>query len=382
MKKPIFLLFALGFSLLLHSQTPVTVADLTVKINAKSEEVLYYGFAAGDQVVLSVEMLEGKSLKEVEVLEYPGIVRFKDYEVEKLGPRTLEISKKSILEFRFVNADLIKGRVCKLTIQRIPVSPEGKAFNTAVHWKEVFDTTWVMVSKEVDHGGEVWQVEKTRRVLVSVDTSIQQVLSRTERVHSRTKIQAENQSEVCFELPKNQYEPNAKEPYHTSEVVAWAYTITVGESGKQWFNQANVKATAKAAASVATKLGVISTGYGALAVLAIEGISLFTTPPSGDNIQYETYTMIGDEKKVLDAGNSVASSKRITDYRQGRFCISMENDNIMEGINAELTVIAVMVNHTYADEVYTVTETGPRKEKVEVKEARVAVKRIPVFATD
>ena len=382
MKKWLFLVFALGFSLLLRSQTPVTVADLTLKINAKSEEVLYYGFAAGDRVLLSMEVVEGKSLKEVEVVEYPGNVRFKDYEVETLDQRVLEIPQKSILRFRFANNDLLKGRVCKVSIRRIPARPEPVAFNTAVYWKEIFDTTWVLVTKEIDHGAEEWQVEKTRRVLVSVDTSVQQVLSRTERVHSRTKIQADNETEVCFDLPKNQYEPDEKAPYQSSEVVAWAYTITAGEAGKQWFNQANVKATAKAAASVATKLGVISTGYGALAVLAIEGISLFTTPPSGDNIQYETYTLIGDEKKVLDAGNSVASSKRITDYRQGRYCIVLKNDNIMEGINAELTVIAVMVNRTYADETYTVTETGPRKEKVDVKEARVEVKRVPVFAAD
>ncbi|MBK8491935.1 MAG: hypothetical protein IPL49_13855 [Saprospirales bacterium] len=298
MKKIKSLLFALLAIPALYAQTPVTVADLTLKLNAKSEEVLHYGFAAGDRVILSLEMVEGKSLKEVEVMEYPGNVRYKDYEVETIGKRTMEVPQKSILQFRFANADVLKGRVCRVTIQRIPAKPEATPFHTAVLWKEIFDTTYVMVTKEVDHGGEEWQVEKTRKVLVSTDTSVQQVLSRTERVHSRTKIQADNESEVCFELPKNQYEPNERNPYYSSEVVSWAYTITVGESGKQWFQEANVKATAKAATSVAVKLGVVSTGYGALAMLAIEGVSLFTNPPSGDNIQYEVYSVIGEEKKT------------------------------------------------------------------------------------
>ncbi|MBK8491936.1 MAG: hypothetical protein IPL49_13860 [Saprospirales bacterium] len=75
----------------------------------------------------------------------------------------------------------------------------------------------------------------------------------------------------------------------------------------------------------------------------------------------------------------MASSKRITDYKQGRFCFVLHNDNIMEGINAELTVLAVMVNRTYGDETYTVTETGPRREKIEVREPRVVIKKVPVL---
>ena len=364
----------------LHSQLPVAVADLTVKIGPKSEEVLTYAFAAGDKVVLSVEVEEGKNIKEVEVSEYPGNSRFQDYEVERVDRRPIDVTAKSILQFRFANNDLLKGRVCRVTIHRVPRGTEAKPFNTSVRWVEKMDTTWVMSTKEIDHGAEVWQAEKTRKVLASVDTSVVQVLNRTERVHSRTMIQSDNTSEVCFDLPKNQTLPDANNPYLVSEVVSWAYTITVGEAGKKWFQEANVKAAAKTVASAAVKIGVISTGYGALAMLAIEGVSMFTSPPSGENILYETYTMTGDEKTVLDAGNSVASSKRITDYNQGRYCILLKNDNIMDGINVEMTVVAVVVTHNYKDETYTVTETGPRKEKVEVREAKVEVKRVPVFA--
>ncbi|MBK6902884.1 MAG: hypothetical protein IPH04_08745 [Saprospirales bacterium] len=378
--KPIFLLFLSLISIsTLHSQYPVTVADLTLKIGAKSEEVLTYGFAAGDKVLLTLDVEEGKTLKEVEVMEYPGNVRFQDYEVQTVAGRAIDMPGKSILQFRFSNTDILKGRVCRVTIKRLPAKAEARVFNTSVRWVEKFDTSWVMVTKEIDHGGEVWQVEKTRKVLESVDTSIVQVLNRTERVHSRTMIQSSNTSEVCFDLPKNLSLPNEKDPYQVSEVVSWAYTITVGEAGQKWFQEANVKAAAKTVTSTVMKLGVVSTGYGALAMLAIEGVSMFTSPPSGENIHYETYTMIGDEKKVLDAGNSVASSKRITDYKQGRYCILLKNDNIMDGINVDLTVVAVVVKHTYKDETYTVTETGPRREKIEVREAKVEVRKAPVM---
>jgi len=372
------LAWAASFSL--FSQLPVPVADLTLKINAKSEEVLYYGFAAGDKVVLSLTMVEGKTLKEVEVKEYPDNVRFQDYEVEVIEKRVIDVTVKSILQFRFANNDLVKGRVCRVTIHRVPARAEAKPFNTSVRLVEKFDTAWVMVTKEIDHGGNEWLAEKTRKVLASIDTSIVQVCNRTERVHSRTMIQADNTSEVCFDLPKNQKLPDAMNPYQVSEVVSWAYTITVGEAGKKWFQEANVKAAAKTVASTAAKLGIISTGYGAVAMLAIEGISMFTSPPPGENIIYQTYAVLGDEKKVLDEGNSVASSKRITDFKQGRYCVLFKNDNIMDGINVDLLVVAVVVTYNYKDETYTVTETGPRKEKVEVREPKVTVKKIPLFA--
>lgn len=358
----------------IQAQTPVSVADLTLKIGPKSEEVLYYAFAAGDKVFLTVRMEEGKNIKEVEVTEYPGNQKFKDYEVEAVAGKVIDMQRKGVLQFRFANTDAVKGRVLKVVIHRVPQKAEPTPFNTAVRLVEVFDTAWVTVTKEIDRGGKTWEAEKTRKVLASVDTSLTQVLNRTERVHSLTKLQASNRSEVCFELPANR-----KDTYVESEVVSWAYTITVGEAGQKWFQEANVKAAAKTVTSAAMKIGVMSTGYGALAMLAIEGVSMFTTPPSGENVIYETYMLTGDDKKALDAGNSVASSKRITDYRQGNFCIVLENDNYMDGINVDLTVVAVVVTKTYKDEVYTVTETGARKEKVTVQEPRVTIKKVPVI---
>lgn len=369
----------LGASFFSALVAQVPVADLTIRIGAKSEEVIYYGFAPGDKVFLTVQMVEGKNIKELEVSEYPGNVKYKAYEVETVAGRTFDIDRKSILQFRFVNNDALKGRVCRLLIHRVPIRTEVVPFNTSVILKEVFDTTYVSVTKEIDRGGDTWQVEKTRKVLASVDTAVVQVANRTERVNSITKLQGSSASEVCFELPKNTKLPDANNPYQESEVVSWAYTITVGESGQKWFQEANVKATAKTVTSAAMKIGMVSTGYGALAMLAIEGVSMFTSPPSGENVQYETYTMEGEERKVLDAGNSVASSKRITDYRQGRFCILLRNDNLMDGINVDLNVVAIVVNKNYKDETYLVTETGPRRQKVTVQEQRVEVKKVPVM---
>ncbi|HEX7847446.1 MAG TPA: hypothetical protein VF476_16710, partial [Chitinophagaceae bacterium] len=43
----------------LNGQTPITVAESTLKVAIMSEEVFYFGFAEGDQLVFSFEEANG-----------------------------------------------------------------------------------------------------------------------------------------------------------------------------------------------------------------------------------------------------------------------------------------------------------------------------------
>ena len=69
--------------LLAAAQTPVDVAESTLKVGALSEEVFYYGFAAGDQLIFNFEEVKGKELKELEIVELPGTSKFMDYKTKK-----------------------------------------------------------------------------------------------------------------------------------------------------------------------------------------------------------------------------------------------------------------------------------------------------------
>ena len=85
MKRFLFLIpLMMGWSMLVLGASPVDVADNTLKVNGKSEEVFYYGFSAGDELVFSFKEIHGWSLKELEISELPMSVKFMDYKVRKI----------------------------------------------------------------------------------------------------------------------------------------------------------------------------------------------------------------------------------------------------------------------------------------------------------
>ena len=128
------------------AQLPVTVVDNTLKIAARSEEVFYYGFAEGDQVVFNFEEVNGKDLKEIEIMEYPASSVFRDYKTKKIHKK-INIVKTAVYKFRFLNT-AVTGRVCKFNIQRIPKNEKNARFNTTVFWKTIYDTSYANIQEK------------------------------------------------------------------------------------------------------------------------------------------------------------------------------------------------------------------------------------------
>lgn len=72
MKIFLIIVLSLFISTHIYCQTnPVNVTDQTLKIDAGQTESLFYGFAAGDEIVFSFEETGGKSLKVIEIIELP-----------------------------------------------------------------------------------------------------------------------------------------------------------------------------------------------------------------------------------------------------------------------------------------------------------------------
>jgi len=92
--------------------TPVDVAESTFKIGGLGEEVFYYGFAEGDQLIFNFEEVNGKELKELEIIELPSSSKFMDYKTKKIANKILNISKTGIYKFRFSNS-AIGGKNCE-----------------------------------------------------------------------------------------------------------------------------------------------------------------------------------------------------------------------------------------------------------------------------
>lgn len=366
----------------LSAQLPVTVAELTVEVGANSEENFYYGFEAGDLLIVSMELLEGKDLKTFEVIEYPENSRILEYETGGFGDKRLKVYQRGIFQFRLHNANRLKKRVCRLHIKRLPASAATVNFNPAVRWEERVDTTYKVQSETVLSGTEVKEVQQRRRVLARVDTSVVTLMDRMERVHSRTNISMDNITLLTFELPANRYEPSPEDPSLSTEVASWAYWIGTGEEAQEWYQKANGSAVARLAkglAKGAVSAGLISSGYGALALLAIEGVSVFANPPSGENVKYALLLDQDGEYQELSKGNGITGYGRMDNITQGKFAIRLENDNYMEGINVNVKVVAVAVNKTYRDEYYTeALEVPARQSRVERKPVLRKV-RVPVL---
>ena len=66
------LLSGIFFAAGAYGQKPVDVAESSVKIGIKGEEMVYYGFAEGDQLIFSFSEADGKDMKEVEIIEMPS----------------------------------------------------------------------------------------------------------------------------------------------------------------------------------------------------------------------------------------------------------------------------------------------------------------------
>ena len=363
MKKYIIGSLFLFLATLGMAQQAIEITDQTLKISG--EEYLYFGFTAGDEVVFSLEEVNGKELKEVEVLRYPDQVVYANLGVANLQ-KNLRITEEGVYQFRLKHSGL-GSRLCHISISRVPA--KGKEdFNTSVDWVEQTSNS----NTEKVIGYENIQVACVRKVVAAVDTTIETILNRTERVHSSTNLNG-NAADIRFSIPQNIYEPNVYVPYKTTETISWAYAISTGTTGDAWYKSANTKATATSVTRTMISTGLLSSGYGALAILAIEGVSMFSSPPvAGDNVLFAiTHPLTGtNQTKTIAEGNSVAAFGKVTQYRGGNYSLQLSNDNIIEAINVDVKVIAVIVTTTYKDEEYLETQTVPIKQQPEVEQGK------------
>jgi hypothetical protein len=119
---------------------PIVVADTVFKLPILGEQLLYYGFAEGDQVLISFQEENGKELKEMEIVQWPATSKFKQSKFSSLQNKALAISATGVYQFRFANTVMLQKN-CKLKIERIPTDAT-KTFNCTVYWRTVYDTIY------------------------------------------------------------------------------------------------------------------------------------------------------------------------------------------------------------------------------------------------
>ncbi len=339
---------------------PVEVCDIVLRLKGDDVQEVYYGFAAGDQILFDFSETEGRTVAAFEVVEYPENIRFREFEIAEIRSKSVYVQATGVYKFSIHNE---RGeRTCKLRISRIPAAEKTRAFRTGVRWVDRYDTTYV---GNRPANVEERQVQRSRRVLDKVDTTLVNLIDKKERVHSRGNMMEDAFSILKVALPRDQEEAD-----RVYEVVSWVYWIGVGSEGEGQYQEANraVK-LAKSLSGAAKSFSIISGPYGALAALALDGVSFFLPPGKGDNILYQ----VSCGNKVIDQGNGPAAYARHTQCAQGEITFRLENDNMVEVVDVSVRVMAVAVTRTYRTEFYF------EQQSVVEPEMKITVKKVPVL---
>jgi len=335
-KKLLLVLAFCLFSITFFGQSVIDVSESTIKVDALEEQVLYYGFAGGDQLIFNFETIDGKELKEIEIIEMPTSSKFADYKATKILNKTLNISRDAIYKFRFYNSSLGK-RICKIKIQRIPVSEKTKNFNSSVYWKTIRDTTYTPT------------VEK---FLAKSENVVKEIYSGNPQISSTTAFNGnKNYQIVSFDLPQN--------------TVSWSFYIGTGNEGKEAYDTARNNFTGQAAATF-SELSV----YGPMAALAFTGISYFNKVQGEDNVKYWFINGIdnvnlfqsGQQFYYSKMGDVVNEASQMTTPLSGKIYLALLNDNTIDPIKVTLTVTAIQLFEHWETRTVQVMNVAERQE--------------------
>jgi hypothetical protein len=275
MKKIFVFIFFSFYAATLVAQAPLDVTETTVKVSALGgEQVLYYGFAEGDDIIFTMIETNGKDLKDVEVIEWPASMKFSERKVARVE-KTIHVNRTGIYKFRLHNSS-IAGRTCRVKIQRVPSGDATKNFNTTVYWKTLYDTS---------------HYTEEEKYLVRTDTSAMTFFSRVIKMPPPS-LGASAKQLLEFQLPAN--------------TKAWALYIGTGDEGKETYYEGRERFLLSASCKDSN-----FTGYGAMAALALGEKNAFTTSRAKQRI---SYWFIADQKN----GELFQQGKPFSQYKDGR----------------------------------------------------------------
>lgn len=316
-KKHIITLAILLITIKTFAQTPITVAEKTVKIGTLGQQVFYYGFAQGDKMIFSFEEITGKELKEIEITEMPSSSKFMDYKVKKILNKKININQTGVYKFSFINAALA-GRICKIKIQRIPQSTETINFNTSVYWRTKQDTTYVPT---------------LQKVAISSDTTVVETYNSSPQLSSKNAINGnKNYQIIDFTLPDN--------------TITWSFYLATGTQGKAEYDKAKISF-----AKSAVKLVSTIANLDPMAALALTGVSFFNKTQGDDNVKYwflnspKSVAFFETQKPFTwyKKGDVINEASQMKAPLKGKVYLALLNDNTLDPIKLTLKVVAIVV---------------------------------------
>ena len=315
----VLILSAMTFYIRSEGQNPIDVTEKTIKVAGLGEEILYYGFASGDKVIFSFEEVNGRELKEIDITELPSSSKFSDFKTSKIENKTLNVVNKGVYKFRFTNTAL-SGRICKIKIQRIPISERTNTFNTSVYWKEVSDTTYTV---------------STERYLVKKEFKPERIIKEKHYINSG--------SNATLKGGKSRITVNVSLPKNT---LKWYYVFSASRNEQEIANTHNSINLLNEISSILDKTGTINFGA-----------QMLTQPPGGNVcdvylLDRENATLF--EQKVaynyfrdFSRQNLASGVVQITNTSLAGLYLGIKNPDEFYGIHTSLEVVAITLNEEW-----------------------------------
>lgn len=355
------------------NRAPVLVTESSVSLNMDETKEFFFSFDKGDEIVFNLEMIKGRNIKAVEIIELPNKQVFSAFKAENISNKTITVREKGVYAFRFYSSSLTT-RVCKIRISRNYGESGNPDFNTGWQWKTLRDTTYSNYTIDSITGYNKIRYKDTLKTLVKTDTIEETLFSKSQRVHSYYN---ENPSSTYLkvDLPQNSVSDLKEE-----SILAWAYWIGVGQESQEAYKE-NVRAIGGMAEGLS---GIYDVSP--LSKLAIGTITDLMTPKTGEDVSYYFMQgfdnvqkfMAGSEFYLFDSGKGIAAYGRNNRLTQGTFYIGLANDNDLQGIDVEVKVIAIRQIDHYKKEIVDKIREEPiivqvNKTKMNIQESEIRV---------
>ncbi|WP_026914887.1 hypothetical protein [Christiangramia portivictoriae] len=373
MKQNYFLLLLLIPFLNFANNTPILVTESSVSLNMDETKEFFFSFDKGDEIVFNLEMIKGRNIKAVEIIELPNKQVFSAFKAENISNKTINVREKGVYAFRFYSSSLTT-RVCNVRISRKYGESGNPNFDTGWEWKTLKDTTYSNYTIDSITGYNKIKYKDTLRTLVKTDTIDETLFSKSQRVHSYYN---ENPSSAYLkvDLPQNTFS-DLKE----DKVLAWAYWIGVGQESQEAYKE-NIHSISGMAEGLSGLYDVSP-----LSKLAIGTITDLMIPKTGEDVSYYFMQgfenvqkfMAGTQFYQFDNGKGIAAYGRNNRLTQGTFYIGLSNDNDWHGINVDVKVIAIrQIDHYRKDIVDKIREepiiVQVNKTRMNIQESKIRV---------
>lgn len=355
MKRVIVFCFFSLLSKYVFSLEPILVTENTFKLNG--EKIMFFGFASGDKIIFDFEELEGKEVKEIEIIEMPQNTKVQDYKVIKLTNKTIDVYKKGLYAFRFKNSPLSK-RICKVKIQRIPADESKVLFDTGWRYETLVDTTYIPYTVDSIVGYEEKHYTEVVREFVETKYEEHELFDNTVEIRAKGIINNDNPREIItFNLPSFPYDS-----LNEKRVVTWGFWLATYSVETFWDrNKDNFK---KATSSVANYLISPLGGY-------LTGLVVDLAVPSekqGNSVKYYItdayngdlfYKGLGFTYDYCGSGSGAKSKISNRRFSKDMLCMCLENPNLHYRINVTVKASAIVEVKSYKNVTYNKTKNIP-----------------------